>query len=178
MTMQRTLKLYKLPEKTRTAGFRKMVAADLPRAHRLLAEVKCNLCYWIDRIMKVIILDLNEQRCGAHIQYKVYANYKFILIKFHKISIHEQILCCEIWHSHSRVVADSSLLTYGTSLGKLFEMFWRHYDPLKCQELLTQWHQSRRLESANIVIFYALNCIHLWLVFRSVKYIYESTGTV
>ncbi|XP_069702884.1 glycylpeptide N-tetradecanoyltransferase 1 [Periplaneta americana] len=38
MTMQRTLKLYKLPEKTRTAGFRKMVAADLPRAHKLLAE--------------------------------------------------------------------------------------------------------------------------------------------
>jgi len=64
--MQRTLKLYKLPEKTRTAGFRKMVAADLPRAHKLLAEVKCNLCYWIDYIMKVIILDLNEQRWGLH----------------------------------------------------------------------------------------------------------------
>jgi len=30
---------------------------------------------------------------GALIQYKVYANYKFILIKFHKKSIHEQILC-------------------------------------------------------------------------------------
>lgn len=64
MTMQRTLKLYKLPEKTRTAGFRKMVAADLPRAHKLLAEVKCNLYYLIDHIMKVIIVDLNEQRWG------------------------------------------------------------------------------------------------------------------
>lgn len=49
MTMQRTLKLYKLPEKMRTAGFRKMVAADLPRAHKLLAEVKFNLWYWIGR---------------------------------------------------------------------------------------------------------------------------------
>lgn len=38
MTMQRTLKLYKLPEKTRTPGFRKMVAADLCRAHKLVAE--------------------------------------------------------------------------------------------------------------------------------------------
>ncbi|PSN36023.1 Glycylpeptide N-tetradecanoyltransferase [Blattella germanica] len=38
MTMQRTLKLYKLPDKTRTNGFRKMVPADLPRAHKLLAE--------------------------------------------------------------------------------------------------------------------------------------------
>jgi len=66
MTMQRTLKLYKLPEKTRTAGFRKMVAADLPRAHKLLAEVKCNLYYLIDHIIKVIILDLNEQKWGPH----------------------------------------------------------------------------------------------------------------
>jgi hypothetical protein len=37
--MQRTLKLYKLPEKMRTPGFRRMVAADLPRAHKLVAEV-------------------------------------------------------------------------------------------------------------------------------------------
>lgn len=66
MTMQRTLKLYKLPEKTRTAGFRKMVAADLPRAHKLLAEVKCDLCYLVDHIMTVIILDLNEQSWGPH----------------------------------------------------------------------------------------------------------------
>lgn len=66
MTMQRTLKLYKLPEKTRTAGFRKMVAADLSRAHKLLAEVKYNLCYLVDHIMTVIILDLNEQRWGRH----------------------------------------------------------------------------------------------------------------
>ncbi|GLH08960.1 hypothetical protein R5R35_006066 [Gryllus longicercus] len=38
MTMQRTLKLYKLPESTKTPGFRKMTPADLPRAHKLLEE--------------------------------------------------------------------------------------------------------------------------------------------
>lgn len=38
MTMQRTLKLYKLPETTKTPGFRKLVAADLPRAQKLLAD--------------------------------------------------------------------------------------------------------------------------------------------
>lgn len=38
MTMQRTLKLYKLPENTKTPGFRKMTAADLPHAHKLLEE--------------------------------------------------------------------------------------------------------------------------------------------
>ena len=53
MTMQRTLKLYKLPENTRTAGFRKMVPADLPRAHKLLAEVIMKtvfgMCYLVIR---------------------------------------------------------------------------------------------------------------------------------
>ncbi|KAJ8881502.1 hypothetical protein PR048_017984 [Dryococelus australis] len=38
MTMQRTLKLYKLPESTRTPGFRKLTERDLPAARRLLAE--------------------------------------------------------------------------------------------------------------------------------------------
>ncbi|KAL1123129.1 hypothetical protein AAG570_002217, partial [Ranatra chinensis] len=38
MTMQRTLKLYKLPEQTKTPGFRKMTAADLPRVQKLLLD--------------------------------------------------------------------------------------------------------------------------------------------
>ncbi|XP_049844799.1 glycylpeptide N-tetradecanoyltransferase 2-like [Schistocerca gregaria] len=38
MTMQRTLKLYKLPDTTKTPGFRKMTAADLPQAHVLVNE--------------------------------------------------------------------------------------------------------------------------------------------
>lgn len=40
MTMQRTLKLYKLPETTKVSGFRKMVEADIPQAHKLLNEVR------------------------------------------------------------------------------------------------------------------------------------------
>ncbi|XP_014281224.1 glycylpeptide N-tetradecanoyltransferase 2 [Halyomorpha halys] len=38
MTMQRTLKLYKLPEQTKTPGFRKLVPADLPKAKKLLTD--------------------------------------------------------------------------------------------------------------------------------------------
>lgn len=38
MTMQRTLKLYKLPEQTKTPGFRKMVSSDVPKAKSLLLE--------------------------------------------------------------------------------------------------------------------------------------------
>ena len=40
MTMQRTLKLYKLPENTKVPGFRKMVYTDVPQAHKLLSEVR------------------------------------------------------------------------------------------------------------------------------------------
>lgn len=36
MTMQRTVKLYKLPETTKTPGFRKLTPADIPAAHKLL----------------------------------------------------------------------------------------------------------------------------------------------
>lgn len=36
--MQRTIKLYKLPEQTKTPGFRKMTPADVPAAHKLLAK--------------------------------------------------------------------------------------------------------------------------------------------
>ncbi|XP_018318725.1 glycylpeptide N-tetradecanoyltransferase [Agrilus planipennis] len=38
MTMQRTLKLYKLPDQPKTAGFRKLQAADVPKAHKVLQE--------------------------------------------------------------------------------------------------------------------------------------------
>lgn len=40
MTMQRTLKLHKLPESTRTPGFRKLLSKDLPQAQKLLADVR------------------------------------------------------------------------------------------------------------------------------------------
>lgn len=39
MTMQRTLKLYKLPENTKVPGFRKLVYTDIPQAHKILTEV-------------------------------------------------------------------------------------------------------------------------------------------
>ncbi|XP_044763920.1 glycylpeptide N-tetradecanoyltransferase [Coccinella septempunctata] len=38
MTLQRTLKLYKLPDSPRTPGFRKMTKKDLVPAHKLLSE--------------------------------------------------------------------------------------------------------------------------------------------
>ncbi|BFZ01130.1 hypothetical protein BsWGS_04169 [Bradybaena similaris] len=38
MTMQRTLKLYKLPEQPRTPGFRELTPSDVPEAHKLLFE--------------------------------------------------------------------------------------------------------------------------------------------
>lgn len=36
MTMQRTLRLYKLPDKPQTAGFRKVTSKDLPACRKLL----------------------------------------------------------------------------------------------------------------------------------------------
>ena len=39
MTMQRTIKLYRLPEQPKTPGFRKLTEADCPQAFKLLAEV-------------------------------------------------------------------------------------------------------------------------------------------
>jgi len=38
MTMQRTIKLYRLPDQPKTAGFRKMLDKDCPQAFKLLAE--------------------------------------------------------------------------------------------------------------------------------------------
>lgn len=43
MTMQRTLKLHKLPDSTRTPGFRKLLAKDLPQARKLLSDVRIHL---------------------------------------------------------------------------------------------------------------------------------------
>ncbi|XP_015374933.1 PREDICTED: glycylpeptide N-tetradecanoyltransferase 1 [Diuraphis noxia] len=40
MTMQRTLKLHKLPDSTRTPGFRKLTEKDLPQARKLLSSVR------------------------------------------------------------------------------------------------------------------------------------------
>lgn len=39
MTMQRTIKLYKLPEAPKTPGFRKLTEADCPQAFELLSNV-------------------------------------------------------------------------------------------------------------------------------------------
>lgn len=38
--MQRTLKLYKLPENTKVPGFRKLVEADIPQGHKILSDVR------------------------------------------------------------------------------------------------------------------------------------------
>lgn len=38
MTMQRTIKLYRLPEKPKTPGFRKLTDADCPQAYKLLVN--------------------------------------------------------------------------------------------------------------------------------------------
>lgn len=40
MTMQRTLKLYKLPEETKVEGYRKMEESDVKEAHKLLNNVR------------------------------------------------------------------------------------------------------------------------------------------
>jgi hypothetical protein len=40
MTMQRTIKLYRLPEAPKTPGFRKLTEPDCQQAFTLLAEVK------------------------------------------------------------------------------------------------------------------------------------------
>ncbi|KAL5241415.1 hypothetical protein ACI65C_008825 [Semiaphis heraclei] len=42
MTMQRTLKLHKLPDSTRTPGFRKLTEKDLPQARKLLSNYMKN----------------------------------------------------------------------------------------------------------------------------------------
>ena len=46
MTMQRHVKLYRLPETTKTEGLRQLKATDVPKACKLLNEVT-NLFYLI-----------------------------------------------------------------------------------------------------------------------------------
>lgn len=58
MTMQRTLKLYKLPDQPKTPGFRKMTAADVPKTHKLLKEVALAL-------RSVIIPVINFSCCST-----------------------------------------------------------------------------------------------------------------
>ena len=45
MTMQRTLKFYKLLEQPKTPGFRKLTIKDVPKAHKLLTEVLINVMH-------------------------------------------------------------------------------------------------------------------------------------
>lgn len=56
MTMQRTLKLYKLPENTKVPGFRKLVYTDIPQARKILMEVsiKAILVYFLYLIYLII----------------------------------------------------------------------------------------------------------------------------
>lgn len=49
MTMQRTLKLYKLPDSTKTPGFRKLTVDDLSKAHKLLADVSITNIYFVNK---------------------------------------------------------------------------------------------------------------------------------
>ncbi|XP_052863231.1 glycylpeptide N-tetradecanoyltransferase [Anopheles cruzii] len=55
MTMQRTIKLYKLPDQPKTPGFRKMVEADLPGIHRLLK-------LYLERFNLTPVFDETEMR--------------------------------------------------------------------------------------------------------------------
>jgi glycylpeptide N-tetradecanoyltransferase len=48
MTMQRTIKLYKLPDQPKTPGFRQLTEADCPQAHKLLVNV---LTFYIHMII-------------------------------------------------------------------------------------------------------------------------------
>jgi glycylpeptide N-tetradecanoyltransferase len=45
MTMQRTIKLYRLPDNTKVPGFRKLTEADCPQAFKLLSEVSSFLFF-------------------------------------------------------------------------------------------------------------------------------------
>lgn len=53
MTMQRTLKLYRLPEETKTPGFRPLEQKDIKQAYQLLNKVCQN--------NQKIIFHLNSQ---------------------------------------------------------------------------------------------------------------------
>ncbi|KAL0277099.1 UNVERIFIED_CONTAM: hypothetical protein PYX00_004498 [Menopon gallinae] len=55
MTMQRTLKLFRLPDTTKTPGFRKMVPEDVPQVHKLLNK-------YLERFDLVPIFTIEEVR--------------------------------------------------------------------------------------------------------------------
>ena len=54
MTMQRHVKLYRLPETTKTEGLRQLKATDVPKACKLLNEVT-NLFYLIRKFIFLIL---------------------------------------------------------------------------------------------------------------------------
>jgi len=64
MTMQRTLKLHKLPDTTRTPGFRKLTEKDLPQARKLLSSVRIK-----DTNIKI------NQRCNDYNFFLVYEKF-------------------------------------------------------------------------------------------------------
>lgn len=55
--MQRTLKLHKLPDSTRTPGFRKLTEKDLPQARKLLTSVRID--YTKLKVNQIYILFIN-----------------------------------------------------------------------------------------------------------------------
>jgi len=56
MTMQRTIKLYRLPEQPKTPGFRKLTEADCPQAHKLLVNVLFKYLNDFNLIIKMITI--------------------------------------------------------------------------------------------------------------------------
>ena len=70
MTMQRTLKLYRLPEETKTPGFRVLEPKDIDQAYQLLNKVGTScLCYnsiisspgvFIDRFALTVVCSLDR----------------------------------------------------------------------------------------------------------------------
>jgi len=61
MTMQRTLKLYRLPEETKTAGFRPLEARDISQAYKLLNQVSDNIFSQF-----IILCPVNDERYLEH----------------------------------------------------------------------------------------------------------------
>lgn len=67
--MQRTLKLYKLPDSTKVPGFRKLVYTDVPQAHKILTEVRIKekilayicVCTIFDFLRHVFVLQYLEK---------------------------------------------------------------------------------------------------------------------
>lgn len=67
MTMQRTLKLYKLPDSTRTPGFRKLLPQDVPKAHKLLADVRAFAFIFVVALVSFPLTDhiRMDKVCGS-----------------------------------------------------------------------------------------------------------------